>query len=144
MSFEAFEKSETQNGAPGLLFPYSHAKVDSGIIQEDKDSEGGFVLFEKQGEPGKFYVTGGEGKVFAGIAKRVTTRDCYVKGDPISCIRKGKLWVRVLGEVLSTNQAYFNSTNYALTATSSGATQIPGGKFTSNAADKGLAELVID
>ena len=45
--------------APGLAFPFVTHSIETGILQEDKDSEGGFALWAKTGaagEAGKVYV----------------------------------------------------------------------------------------
>lgn len=141
MAFEAFSLTGIQNGAPGLIFNTVPHVVENGIIKADKNSEGGFVCFRKIGDANGVYLASGDDKVFAGIALRVTGRDEYKSGDPCSVIVKGKVWVRVLGEVTAHSDAYYNSTNYSITATSVDGVKI--GKFTSNATDGGLAELVL-
>lgn len=86
------------------------------------------------------------GGTFVGIAAR-TRQDChdegYAAGDHINVLKKGRTWVRVLGEVLAGQAAYVNDTNFAITATSDGATAIAGGVFKTNAADGELAQLEI-
>ena len=39
--------------APGLAFPFVTHSIETGILQEDKDSEGGFALWAKKGVPGE-------------------------------------------------------------------------------------------
>ena len=45
--------SGNQVGAPGLLFPFVLHSIETGILQDSKDSEGGLALWGKKGEPGK-------------------------------------------------------------------------------------------
>ena len=242
--------------APGLAFPFVTHSIETGILQEDKDSEGGFALWAKKGVPGedgKVYVNQPAGSeavarvlelepvmttastgtvsvkvdgetvatanvtsestvaslltalasawdsesdysaeasetkltitaktagaeanadvfsaeysedcgfggdvnqvtagasaesagVFIGIAQRTMFNDSYRAGMTVNVLKKGRIWVRVLGEVVSGDAAYVNDTNNAFTATSTGGTQIVGGTFKSDAADGGLAELEI-
>ena len=132
--------------APGLMFPFVTHSIETGVMQEDKDSEGGFALWAKTGvagEAGKVYVNKPEGGVFAGIAQRTVFNDSYKAGMTVNVFKKGRIWVRVLGEVVSGDPAYVNDTNNAFTAASTGGTAIVGGTFKSDAADGGLAELEI-
>ena len=132
--------------APGLAFPFVTHSIETGILQEDKDSEGGFALWAKTGtagEAGKVYVNKPENGVFLGIAQRTMFNDSYRAGMTVNVLKKGRVWVRVLGEVVSGDAAYVNDTNNAFTATSTGGTQIVGGTFKSDAADGGFAELEI-
>lgn len=64
-------------------------------------------------------------------------------GDTVNVIKKGRFYVQVLGQVQAGEAAYINNSNNGITATSSGATAIPGGVFKSNANDGELAELEI-
>ena len=234
--------------APGLAFPFVTHSIETGILQEDKDSEGGFALWAKKGVPGeagKVYVNqpaGSEAEarvlelepvmttastgtvsvkidgetvatasvtsestvaslltalasawdsesdysaeasetkltitaktagaeanadvfsaeysedcgfggdvnqvtagasaesagVFIGIAQRTMFNDSYKAGMTVNVLKKGRIWVRVLGEVVSGDAAF--------TATSTDGTAIVGGTFKSDAADGGLAELEI-
>ena len=224
--------------APGLAFPFVTHSIETGILQEDKDSEGGFALWAKKGvagEAGKVYVNQPAGSeavarvlelepvmttastgtvsvkvdgetvatasvtsestvatlltalasawnsesdytaeasetkltitaktagaeanadvfsaeysedcgfggdvnqvtagasaeaagVFIGIAQRTMFNDSYKAGMTVNVLKKGRIWVRVLGEVVSGDAA------------------IVGGTFKSDAADGGLAELEI-
>lgn len=81
---------------------------------------------------------------FIGIAS-FTTADAmncgYEKGDHVNVLKKGRLWVKVSGEVLAGQSAYINSTG-KFTADSTG-TAIAGGVFKSNAANGTIAELEI-
>ena len=81
--------------------------------------------------------------VFIGIAQRTMFNDSYKAGMTVNVLKKGRIWVRVLGEVVSGDAAYVNNTNNAFTATSTDGTAIVGGTFKSDAADGGLAELEI-
>ena len=76
-----------------------------------------------------------------------TKFDChdegYAKGDHVNVLKKGRVWVRVLGEVLSGQPAYVNTTNNGITAAATGNTAIPGGTFKTSAADGKLAQLEI-
>ena len=246
----AFDTTETI-AAPGLVWPYVDPRVDTGVLQDDKESEGGFALFALKGQPGKVWAnkpasaeavarvvevtvdgtvaendkfsvtiagtkyevtadsddtaadvagklatavnananygasastkkvtitastagaarnadqflvattstagtitknekTAGadavEGGIFVGIAIRKNTCDSYKAGDVINVLRKGRIWVKALGECLSEETAYVNNSNGGITASSSSATQIPGGVFKSNAADGKLVQLEI-
>ncbi|SHL05151.1 hypothetical protein [Fibrobacter sp. UWH4] len=163
MSIENADFNETV-GVPGLIFPLVPHSIESGFLQGTKNSGGGFALFAKKGVPGKVWAemptvpdeTEGaeEGATvpdpdayFVGIAARTQFDglgcEGYGQGDQVNVLKKGRLWVRVLGEVLAGQAAYVNDTNFAITATSSGATAITGGVFKSNAADGQLAELEI-
>lgn len=142
----AFEMEYGTIGAPGLLFPFVPHSIETGVIQEDKDSEGGFPLWIKTGEAdeaGKVYVNKPENGKLLGIAQRTLFNDSYKAGMTINVVKKGRLWVRVLGEVKAGDDAYVNDTNNAFTATATGGTQIVGGMFKTDAADGGLAELEI-
>lgn len=86
------------------------------------------------------------GGTFVGFAS-FTTADCmnlgYGKGDTVNVLKKGRLWVKVSGEVLAGQAAYINNSTGKITANSTGATAITGGVFKSNASDGTLAELEI-
>ena len=83
---------------------------------------------------------------FLGIAS-FTTDDCmhlgYGQGDQVNVLKKGRVWVKVSGEVLAGQAAYINNSSGKITASSSSATAITGGVFKSNAADGRLAQLEI-
>ena len=87
-----------------------------------------------------------EGGTFIGIAS-FTTADCmhlgYGQGDQVNVLKKGRVWVKVSGEVLAGQAAYINNSSGKITASSSSATAITGGVFKSNAADGRLAQLEI-
>ena len=86
------------------------------------------------------------GGTFLGIAS-YTTADCmnvgYGVGDCVNVLKKGRLWVKVAGEVLAGQAAYINNSSGKITANSSSATAIAGGVFKSNASDGTIAELEI-
>lgn len=148
-------------GLPGLLFPFVPHSIETGLMQDGRESGGGFPVYGKKGEGDKAYAsfpqvadsTKDDGSTkddpdgfFKGIAVR-TKFDChdegYAKGDHVNVLKKGRVWVRVLGEVLSGQPAYVNTTNNGITATASGNTAIPGGTFKTSAADGKLAQLEI-
>jgi hypothetical protein len=83
---------------------------------------------------------------FIGIAS-FTTADTmhlgYEAGDCVNVLKKGRLWVKVAGEVLAGQAAYINNSTGKITASSSSATAIAGGVFKSNASDGTIAELEI-
>lgn len=87
-----------------------------------------------------------EGGTFIGIAA-YTTADCmnlgYGNGDTVNVLKKGRVFVKVSGEVLAGQAAYINNSTGKITASSSSATAIAGGVFKSNASDGTLAELEI-
>lgn len=131
-------------GAPGLLFPLVNSSIEAGVMAEAKDAEGGFPLYGKNGEPLKCYVTKpAEGGYLKGFCLRTLRNDKYEEGDTVNVIKKGRFWVKVLGQVVAGEPAYVNNTNNGITATSAGATAITGGMFKSNANDGELAELEI-
>lgn len=130
-------------GAPGLLFPLVQSSIESGVMAEAKDAEGGFPLYGKVGEPLKCYVAKPEDGFLKGFALRTLRNDKYDVGDTVNVIKKGRFYVQVLGQVQAGEAAYINNSNNGITATSSGATAIPGGVFKSNANDGELAELEI-
>lgn len=86
------------------------------------------------------------GGTFIGIAS-FTTADTmhlgYEAGDCVNVLKKGRLWVKVAGEVLAGQAAYINNSTGKITASSSSATAIAGGVFKSNASDGTIAELEI-
>lgn len=134
-------------GLPGLIFPHVPHSIETGTLQEDKEAGGGFPLWAKKGEDGKVYATKPESDGYlAGIAAR-TRFDChdegYSAGDEVGVLKKGRLWVRALGEVLSGQPAYVNDTNNGITATAEGATAIPGGSFKTAGTDGKLVQLEI-
>lgn len=146
MAIENADFNETK-GLPGLLFPHVPHSIESGFMQDSKNAGGGFALFAKQGEPGKIWSKKPVSGSFIGIACRTNFDGLgcagYDVGDQVNVLKKGRVWVRVLGEVKAGQAAYVNDTNFAITATSTGATAIAGGVFKSNAADGKLAELEI-
>lgn len=84
------------------------------------------------------------GGTFVGIASYTTAETMhlgYEVGDLVNVLKKGRLWVKVAGEVLAGQAAYINSTG-KITADNTG-TAIAGGVFKSNASDGTLAELEI-
>lgn len=50
----AFDTTETI-AAPGLVWPYIDPRVDTGVMQDNKDDEGGFPLYAVPGQPGKVW-----------------------------------------------------------------------------------------
>ena len=86
------------------------------------------------------------GGTYVGLAS-FTSADCmhlgYGKGDSVNVLKKGRIWVKVSGEVLAGQAAYINNSTGKITANSSSATAIAGGVFKSNASDGTLAELEI-
>lgn len=143
-------------GLPGLLFPFVPHSIETGILQDSKDEMGGFPLYAVEGKPGKVWATkpapseaGADavpGGTFIGIAS-FTTADTmhlgYEAGDCVNVLKKGRLWVKVAGDVLAGQAAYINNSTGKITASSSGATAIAGGVFKSNASDGTIAELEI-
>lgn len=129
-------------GAPGLLFPFVLHSIETGILQDSKDSEGGFALWGKNGEPGKVYAAkpASDG-ILLGIAQRTTVCDGYDEGDAVNVVKKGRVWVKVKGEVRAGQTAYVDDVSGLPTATAG--TAITGGYFKSNAQDGELAELEI-
>lgn len=86
------------------------------------------------------------GGTFIGIASFTTAELMnlgYDKGDHVNVLKKGRLFVKVAGEVLAGQAAYINNSTGKITADSSSATAIAGGVFKSNASDGTLAELEI-
>ena len=134
--------SGKQVGAPGLLFPFVLHSIETGILQDSKDSEGGFALWGKNGEPGKVYAAkpASDG-ILLGIAQRTTVCDGYDEGDAVNVVKKGRVWVKVKGEVLAGQPAYVDDVSGLPTATAG--TAITGGYFKSNAQNGELAELEI-
>lgn len=145
MSIENADFNETQ-GIPGLLFPFVPHSIESGFMQDSKNAGGGFALYGKTGEPGKVWATKPDGGAFIGIACRTNfdALGCvgYEIGDQVNVLKKGRLWVRVSGQVQAGQAAYITDAG-AFTATSTDNTAITGGVFKSNAADGALAELEI-
>lgn len=129
-------------GAPGLLFPFVLHSIETGILQDSKDSEGGFALWGKKGEAGKVYAAkpASDG-ILLGIAQRTTISGGYEEGDAVNVVKKGRLWVKVSGEVTAGATAYVDDTTGLPTATAG--TAITGGVFKSNASGGELAELEI-
>lgn len=134
--------SGNQVGAPGLLFPFVLHSIETGILQDSNDSDGGFALWGKKGEPGKVYAAKPESDgILLGIAQRTTVCDGYDEGDAVNVVKKGRVWVKVKGEVLAGQPAYVDDGSGLPTATAG--TAITGGYFKSNAQDGELAELEI-
>lgn len=105
----SFENQHGMKGAPGLAFPCVTHSIETGVMQQDKDSEGGFVLWIKTGEAGeagKVYVDKPENGAFLGIAQRTLYNDSYKAGMTVNVLKKGRLYVRVLGEVKAGDSAY--------------------------------------
>lgn len=132
------------SAAPGLIWEGIPSVVETGILQEDKNSEGGFVLWGKEGEGDKVYIAKpSDGAYFKGIAIRKTVQSSFEAGDTVGVMKKGRISVKALGECLSGQKAYISNANNGITAASTDGTEIVGGKFTSNAADGQLVELEI-
>lgn len=132
------------NAAPGLIWEGVPSVVETGLLKEDKNSEGGFVLWGKEGEGDNVYITKpSDGAYFKGIAVRKTVQSSFEAGDTIGVMKKGRIWVKALGECLSGQKAYISNANNGITAASTDGTEIVGGTFTSNAADGQLVELEI-
>lgn len=116
------------------------ANADQFLV--DKTSATGTIA-KNEKTAGADAVAGG---TFIGIAS-YTTADCmnggYGKGDSVNVLKKGRLYVKVSGEVLAGQAAYINNSTGKITASSSSATAIAGGVFKSNASDGTLAELEI-
>jgi hypothetical protein len=87
-----------------------------------------------------------EGGTFIGLASYTTAEAMhlgYAAGDHVNVLKKGRIWVKVSGEVLAGQAAYINNSSGKITANSSSATAISGGVFKSNASDGTIAELEI-
>ena len=70
--------------APGLAFPFVTHSIETGILQEDKDSEGGFALWAKKGvagEAGKVYVNQPAGSEAEPVMTTASTGTVSVKVD---------------------------------------------------------------
>lgn len=107
-----------------------------------KTSEAG-TIEKNEKTAGADAVAGG---TFAGIASFTTAEMMhlgYEKGDHVNVLKKGRVWVKVAGEVLAGQTAYINDSTGKITASSSSATAIAGGVFKSNASDGTIAELEI-
>lgn len=146
MAIQTEDFNETV-GLPGLIFPHVPHSIETGIIQDERESGGGFPLWGKKGEDGKVYSAKPESDGFLlGIAARTrldALDEGYSAGDIVNVLKKGRVWVRVLGEVISGSAAYVNDSNNGITASSAGATAIEGGTFKTGAADGKLAQLEI-
>lgn len=108
----------------------------------DKTSTNG-TIEKNEKTAGADAVAGG---TFIGIASFTTAEMMnlgYEKGDHVNVLKKGRLYVKVSGEVLAGQAAYINNSSGKITANSSSATAITGGVFKSNASDGTLAELEI-
>lgn len=107
-----------------------------------KTSEAG-TIEKNEKTAGADAVAGG---VFLGIVSFTqadTMQLGYSAGDTVNVLKKGRLWVKVAGEVLAGQAAYINNSTGKITANSSSATAISGGVFKSNASDGKIAELEI-
>lgn len=114
-------------------------------VTADKTSTAGTITVQAAGSQTNG-VDGKAGGVFAGIASFTTAEMLhtgYEAGDSVNVLKKGRVWVKVAGEVQSGQSAYINDSTGKITANSSSATAISGGVFKSNAADGTLAELEI-
>lgn len=114
-------------------------------IAADKESTAGTITVQAEGSQTKG-VDGRAGGTFIGIASFTTAEMMhlgYEAGDHVNVLKKGRLWVKVAGEVLSGQAAYINNSTGKITANSSSATAIAGGVFKSNATDGTIAELEI-
>lgn len=116
------------------------ANADQFLVATDS-SAGTIAKTEKTA--GADAVAGG---TFIGLASFTTAEAMhlgYEKGDHVNVLKKGRIWVKVAGEVLAGQAAYINNSTGKITASGSGATAIAGGVFKSNASDGTLAELEI-
>ena len=115
------------------------------VITADKTSSAGTITVQDEADQTKG-VDAVAGGVYAGIVA-FTTADAlamgYENGDLVNVLKKGRLWVKVSGEVLAGQAAYINNSTGKITANSSSATAIAGGVFKSNAANGMIAELEI-
>jgi hypothetical protein len=108
----------------------------------DKTSSAGTIA-KSDKTAGADAVAGG---TFIGLAAYTTAEAMhlgYEKGDHVNVLKKGRIWVKVSGEVLAGQAAYINNSSGKITANSSSATAITGGVFKSNASDGTIAELEI-
>lgn len=145
MAVSETDFSETA-GYPGLVFPFFGKLVETGFIQEEKEACGGFPLYGVEGGGDKVYATFPDGGYFKGIAIRTRfdgLDEGYGAGDAVSVLRKGRIWVRALGEVVDGQAAYVDTENNGITATSTGTTAISGGTFRSTGSDGSLVVLEI-
>lgn len=108
----------------------------------DKTSSAGTIA-KTEKTAGADAVAGG---TFIGLSAYTTAEAMhlgYEKGDHVNVLKKGRIWVKVSGEVLAGRAAYINNSSGKITANSSSATAITGGVFKSNASDGTIAELEI-
>ena len=114
-------------------------------ITADKESTAGTITVQAAASQTKG-VDGQAGGVFIGIVSFTTAEMMHLGygiGDHVNVLKKGRVWVKVAGEVLAGHAAYVNNSTGKITANSSSATAISGGVFKSNASDGSLAELEI-
>lgn len=133
-------------GYPGLVAPFVPRNVETGFIQEEKEACGGFPLYGVEGEGDKVYATFPDGGYFKGIAARTRfdgLDEGYGVGDQVNVLKKGRIMVRALGEVVDGQAAYVDTTNNGITATSSDTTAITGGTFKSTGTDGSLVWVEI-
>lgn len=113
------------------------AAANADTFAVDKSSAAGTIA-KTETTAGKAAVAGG---FFIGIAQLTTINDAYFEGDLVNVVKKGRLWVKVSGEVLA-NQAAYVDDEGNFSADDSG-TAIAGGVFKTNSAANGIAELEI-
>lgn len=133
------------NGVVTLTAKEYGSAANSVVVTADRTSTAGTITVQAAGSQTKG-VDAVAGGVFAGIASFTTAEMMhlgYEKGDHVNVLKKGRLWVKVSGEVLAGQAAYVNNSSGKITASSSSATAISGGVFKSNAADGQIAELEI-
>ena len=91
--------------APGLAFPFVTHSIETGILQEDKDSEGGFALWAKKG------VAGEAGKVYVNQPAGSEAVARVLELEPVmTTASTGTVSVKVDGETVATASVTSEST----------------------------------
>ena len=91
--------------APGLAFPFVTHSIETGILQEDKDSEGGFALWAKKG------VAGEAGKVYVNQPAGSEAVARVLELEPVmTTASTGTVSVKVDGETVATANVTSEST----------------------------------
>ena len=123
-------------GTPGLLFSNFYM-AESAVLQDDPDSEGGFVVYGKTGEEDTGYSKApAEGSVFKGVCIRNQSGITKHQGCAVAVMTKGLVWVGVTGSVTAGSPAFIGTDGKFASA----GTAVSGGTFKTNSED-GVAVL---
>lgn len=101
----------------GLIFSSNTTVINTGIIQEGVEAAGGFPVWGTKGEGDKCWPKKpASNGYFKGIVKDLSFKETYEKGDAVSVVRKGQLWVEVSEDVKDGSDVFIDKNTGAFLA----------------------------